>query len=124
MTEYRAPLRSDRESLTVVSATPASGHGTVLVAGRLDAVSAPDLRAEVDRLAEAGYVTLIIDLSDVRFLDSAGLAALVRARRECRAQGGDVVLISPRTDAALRVFRLTQFDQIFRLVPAREAALP
>ena len=61
----------------------------------------------------SGASRLTIDLTDVEFVDSAGLAVLARARRDRGLTGGSVTLIRPRSDDAMRVFRLTQFDQIF-----------
>ena len=95
---------------------------TVVLVGRLDAVEAPALRAVLTRVLDAGVATVVIDLVDVGFVDSAGLAALVRARRDARAAGGDVVLVRPADDNALRVFRLTQFDEVFQMVDARGSA--
>ena len=92
---------------------------TVVLVGRLDAVEAPALRAALTRVLDAGVATVVIDLVDVGFVDSAGLAALVRARRDARAAGGDVVLVRPADDNALRVFRLTQFDEVFQMVDAK-----
>ena len=80
------------------------------------------MRAELDRVLRAGASRLVVDLVAVTFVDSAGLAALVRARRDARQLGGDVVLISPSDRDALRVFGLTQFDEVFRMVDSRAAA--
>jgi len=90
--------------------------------GRLDAVEAPALRQQLAAIFDAGAVTVVIDLVGVTFIDSAGLAALVRARRDAQSAGGDLVLIRPADEAALRVFRLTQFDEVFQMVPGRGAA--
>src|SRR6478736_1891420 len=56
----------------------------VVLVGRLDAVEAPAVRAELDRVLRTGANRLVIDLVAVTFVDSAGLAALVRARRDAR----------------------------------------
>jgi stage II sporulation protein AA (anti-sigma F factor antagonist) len=103
---------------------PAVGPSSaaVVLVGRLDAVEAPAVRAELDRVLRAGGSRLVVDLVAVTFVDSAGLAALVRARRDARQLGGDIVLISPSDRDALRVFGLTQFDEVFRMVDSRAAA--
>ena len=99
-----------------------SSCGAVVLVGRLDAVEAPGVRAELDRVLRSGASTLVVDLVAVTFIDSAGLAALVRARRDARQLGGDIVLISPSNRDALRVFGLTQFDEVFRMVDSRNTA--
>lgn len=59
---------------------------------------------------------MVIDLSGVSFLDSAGLAVLARARRDRVLSGRSLVLVRPASDDAMRVFRLTRFDEIFTMV--------
>ncbi|HYN73430.1 MAG TPA: STAS domain-containing protein [Nakamurella sp.] len=95
---------------------------TIVLLGRLDAVEAPTLRQQFAGIFDAGAVTVVVDLVGVTFIDSAGLAALVRARRDAQSAGGDLVLIRPADEAALRVFRLTQFDEVFQMVASRGAA--
>jgi len=95
---------------------------TVVLLGRLDAVEAPALREQFAEVFRAGAVTVVVDLVGVTFIDSAGLAALVRARRDAQSVGGDLVLIKPVDPAALRVFRLTQFDEVFQMVAHRGTA--
>ena len=91
---------------------------TVLV-GRFDAVEAPLVRAELSRIIDGASAIVVVDLSAVNFIDSAGLATLVRGRRDAQRAGGDIILISPTDHSALRVFRLTQFDEVFRMVKIR-----
>jgi anti-anti-sigma factor len=107
--------------LSTVIATPAPGLAVVTLAGRFDAVAAPGLRARLDEADIQGRPHVVFDLAATDFVDSAGLAVLVWQRRTCRAQGGDVVLIRPDADSAMRVFRLTQFDSVFRMLPQRAA---
>jgi len=95
---------------------------TIVLLGRLDAVEAPALREQFAEIFDAGAMTVVVDLVGVTFIDSAGLAALVRARRDAQSAGGDLVLIRPADEAALRVFRLTQFDEVFQMVAHRGAA--
>lgn len=95
-------------------------HAVMTLGGRFDAVEALVVR---ERLAGADLANahhLVVDLRAVTFVDSAGLAALARARRDRVLSGGSVTLIRPVTDDALRVFRLTQFDQIFTMIDEPE----
>lgn len=106
-----------REPLTVATSVTATDAATVVLTGRLDAVAAPELSDLLAGLPPDGRVHLTVDLTDVTFLDSAGLAVLVRSRRETRLGGGDVTLVSPRSAEAMRVLRLTQFDRVFTMTP-------
>jgi anti-sigma B factor antagonist len=89
---------------------------TVTLDGRLDALRAPALRAEFDEVVAAGARQVVVDLAGVTFVDSAALAALVRLRRRCTAEGGQVTLVRPAAEDALRIFQLTQFDRVFTMV--------
>ena len=113
-----------------VGATPPAGtalddphHGATLVlAGRLDALRALPLRAELDELvvqAATHERRVLVDLSEVDFVDSAALAALVRLRRQCLDAGVDLALVRPRHPDAQRIFRLTQFDEVFVMLESR-----
>jgi len=90
------------------------GHWVVVEArGEVDADTAPLLRrACIDALAEHRHI--VIDLSGVTFLDSAGLSVLVGTMRRATTDGGAmrVVATSP---AVLRVLRITALDEVFDL---------
>ena len=75
--------------------------------GRIDAFSVPELRKVLDRHLAAGANRFVLDLSEVTFLDSAGMAVLVTLLKGARTAGGDVRLVWPREDAAGRILRLT-----------------
>ena len=85
----------------------------ITLAGHLDVVTAPELRRRLSELLDAGETQLLVDLREVDFVDSSGLAALVQGMKRARAEGGDVELVAPTHRDALRVFELTKFDSIF-----------
>lgn len=90
---------------------------TVLeLSGRLDALEAPALRQQLESLTDAdGPALIVVDLSNVEFVDSAGLAALVKGMKNARQSGGDLRLVSPSNSDAMRVFQLTKFDKVFAM---------
>lgn len=90
---------------------------------RLDSYSAPLLRQKIIDLVERGKFNLVIDLSNVLFLDSAGIAVLVNSLRRTRHKGGDTKLAGPIQPSVARLFDLTQFDQIFEMTKTAEDAI-
>lgn len=82
---------------------------------RLDASSGPMLKQRIIALIRGGNIRIALDLSDVEFIDSSGLSALVAAMRQLPAEG-DLVLIGPRS-TVLSMFRLTRLDRVFRIFP-------
>jgi anti-sigma B factor antagonist len=109
-----APIVVGRLHLHVwIDDTPARVR--IRLAGELDLATAPQLRQVLDAHARHGQ-TMIIDLSDVEFIDSMGLAALVRARHRALARGAELKLVAPPA-AVHRVFTLTRLDTVFDWVP-------
>ena len=84
----------------------------VKIAGELDMATAPRLRDELLRLADEGVRLLTVDLSDMSFVDAAGIGVLARCLRRQRAGGGDLVLRSPRPTTT-KVLALTGLDRAF-----------
>jgi anti-anti-sigma factor len=90
---------------------------------RIDAFSAPELRAQLNQLLETGVRRFVVDLSEVPFLDSAGLAALVSLLKRARQLGGDVRLVWPTEEGARRILHLTKFDRVFSIFESITTAL-
>lgn len=86
---------------------------TVRLAGRLDALEASELRRLLTGHLQDGRNNIAVDLSDLDFLDSAGLAALVKGMKDAREAGGDLRLVWPTSADAQRIFELTSFDKVF-----------
>lgn len=93
-----------------------SNMTTIMPEGRLDILTAPDFRETLDILLLSGTSNFVIDLSQTKFLDSAGLAVLVNLLKRCRLAGGDVKLVRPSHDGVLRILELTRFDRIFAFI--------
>jgi anti-anti-sigma factor len=90
--------------------------------GRLDAVTVPALETLIDEHIAARHVRLIIDLTDVAYISSSGLRALLRARRQAQMGGGDVVLCAMNARVT-EVFEMIGFNSLFRIfATAAEAA--
>ena len=123
MTDHDTSLMTDAVFHIDVESARAD-HSVITLGGRLDAVEAVRLREVLAAAPVAQVDHLVIDLSEVAFVDSAGLAALARARRDRVLRGGTVTLVRPRSEEAMRVFRLTQFDEIFTMLDTRDGGDP
>ncbi len=94
----------------------------ITLAGRLDASNTQTLKESLDHLIDGGIIYLVVDLEQVPFIDSAGLAALVSALKATHRVGGDVLLSGVQPQART-VFSLTMLDKVFAIHPDVEAAL-
>jgi anti-anti-sigma factor len=82
--------------------------------GRLDAVTVPALEALLQAELSAGHIQLVIDLGEVTYLSSSGLRALLRARRQTQAAGGDLVLAAMNS-RVYEIFEMIGFTNLFRV---------
>jgi anti-anti-sigma factor len=74
--------------------------------GELDPHTAPLLKQQVDELAGAGSLDVVLDLSRLAFIDSSGLRVVISAHREMADRGGQLSLQSP-SDTAQRLLEIT-----------------
>jgi anti-sigma B factor antagonist len=81
--------------------------------GELDFAGVDRFRQASAQLLVAGPATLVLDVSDLQFLDSCGVGAVVGTYKRAAAHGTHVVMLSP-TRPVHRVLKLTQVD---RLIP-------
>ncbi len=79
---------------------------------RLDSLISSELKAEFLILAQPDVEKLIIDLSEVEYIDSGGLSALLLARRQMVDNDGDVRLVGVRPEVQ-SLLSLTQLDRVF-----------
>jgi anti-sigma B factor antagonist len=90
-------------------------HAVCRPVGELDAYTVGQFRESLGDLASTGR--LIIDLSEVPFMDSAGLGALIGGIRRAREAGGQVAVACSRPTLT-RLLHTTGFD---RIVPVTES---
>ena len=79
---------------------------------RLDSMISSELKAQFLILAQSDVGKLIIDLSEVEYIDSGGLSALLLARRQMVDNDGDVRLVGVRPEVQ-SLLSLTQLDRVF-----------
>ena len=91
--ESGEPKRPEDASDRVQFAYESDPRGVrVRIMGELDLATAPELDRVLDGLGNDGHDEMLIDLSGVTFMDSTGLASIVRAYRHAEAGGRRVVL--------------------------------
>ena len=99
------------------------GDWTVVsIFGDLELASAPRLHQRVVGLVSEGHTRLILDLSNVDFVDSVGLGAVVGAVKRTRTVGGDLVVVGAIARVA-QVFAVTRLDQIIAMFGDLNSAL-
>lgn len=98
------------------------GSVVLTVLGDLDMAGAPTLRQAVVAEVTGGTRLVVLDLTAVDFLDSAGLGVVVGGLRRLRAHDGDLVVVCPESRIR-QVFESCDLDRVFDLHPDVEAAV-
>lgn len=93
----------------------------VAVNGEVDVYAAPALRDGLTELLEDGS-SVVVDLTEVGFLDSTGLGALVAARTAAADKGGSLPLVCTH-QRILKLFTITGLDGVFRIYDNVDAAV-
>lgn len=90
--------------------------------GELDADDAPAVRTMLAEQVLGGSGSLVLDLSELTFIDSAGLAALIAAHKGTRSAGTSFLLagVSP---AVAKILSVTGLDAVLTVAPTVQEAL-
>ena len=88
---------------------------TVLeVEGEVDAHTARDLNKALMGLLGQGHYRIVMDVSKMTFISSAGIRAILYAHREAVQLGGKVRLVGP-TDSVRRIFEIVGFFELLQI---------
>ena len=86
----------------------------VTVSGRIDSSSAPQFDQALKDVMGNGRYNLVLDMTAVNYMSSAGLRAIVSALRECKKKKGDVRISSP-SERVSDVLSLAGLDSLFQI---------
>lgn len=93
------------------------GISIFILDGRVDSEGAVDLDLALQAATSEGKSKLILDMANVRYLNSAGLRTLADILTQCRDSSGDLKLaaLNPKVQ---RVFQIIGFDKFFNIYPS------
>ncbi|MCU1438747.1 MAG: anti-sigma-factor antagonist [Naasia sp.] len=97
------------------------GVAVLRPAGKLNMVSSGALREAITGLLEAGHRRLVADLSEVTFMDSSGLGALIGGLKSARQAGGDLRIAAVGEQIRM-VLQLTNMERVLPPFERPEAA--
>lgn len=86
----------------------------VSIAGDIDAYHSPRLKEELEKYIKGDTAEIILDISEVPYIDSAGLGTLVSILRETRTHKKNLKLVGLRQNIK-RIFEMTRLDKIFEI---------
>jgi anti-sigma B factor antagonist len=113
--------KGDSEMVSVeLSTRERDGQVVVVLRGELDVSDAAKVAASLAVVA-AGGRNVIVDLEGLEFIDSSGLAALVRGREHARRGACDLLLAAPQQQV-LRMLAITRLIDVFAVHACVEEA--
>ncbi|HOE11382.1 MAG TPA: STAS domain-containing protein [bacterium] len=99
--------------------TKESGLARLNIKGRIDTNTAPQVQKELDDLIAAGEQKIVLNLEEVHYVSSAALRVFLVTQKQLKRSGGEVILCGA-APSVMEVFKLSGFDQIFRVVKGEE----
>jgi anti-sigma B factor antagonist len=94
----------------------------ITVSGRIDGSTAGEFEAALTGVTEGGKYNIVIDMSDVDFVSSAGLRVLVNTRKAVNSAGGKIMLAEP-SQQVVETLDIAGLDVLFEQFDDRETAI-
>ncbi|MFN3997240.1 STAS domain-containing protein [Algoriphagus sp.] len=88
---------------------------------KIDSLLAPKLKSELLTIHAEGYANIVLDMSQVKYVDSSGLSALLVGDREFGRNGG-IFIISGVQDHVMKLLKISMLDKKLNLVTTLEEA--
>ena len=101
---------------------PHSRSNVVPLKGEIDLHVSPAVTAALNDMIDKKPERLVVDLSEVSYIDSAGLAALIQAMQKVEGYGGKFMLAGLQ-ETVRSIFEISRLDQVFQIFPDADAAL-
>lgn len=90
--------------------------------GEIDLHVSPSVTASLNAMIEKKPRRFVVDLSEVTYIDSAGLAALIEAMQKVEGYGGKFLLAGLQ-ETVRSIFEISRLDQVFQIFPDVRAAV-
>ncbi|MCB0191896.1 MAG: STAS domain-containing protein [Anaerolineae bacterium] len=105
------------------SRSVADGKITILeISGRIDAYEVKPVKEWLTEITKISDPNILVNLSNVNFIDSTGLAALVQGMKHCRQRGGNLRLYGLQQPVQT-IFELTRLDMAFEIFVQEDEAI-
>jgi anti-anti-sigma factor len=92
------------------------------IKGEVDAYTSQDLNKTLADVLGDGYHQIVVEVSQMTFISSAGIRALLYAQREAVQLDGEVRLVGP-TDQVRRIFEIAGFFELFQITDDLEESV-
>ena len=101
---------------------PVEDRNVLPLKGEIDLHVSPSVTASLNEMIDKKPERLVVDLSAVTYIDSAGLAALIQAMQKMETYGGKFRLAGLQ-ETVRSIFEISRLDQVFQIYADVDAAL-
>ncbi len=89
---------------------------------KLNSIIAPELKSELVKLNAEGAKNMILDMCDVKYVDSSGLSSILVGNRICENAEGVFAIANPN-EHVMKLIKISQLDSILTILPTKEEAV-
>src|SRR6266436_1053541 len=112
-----------KKSVSPTFPMPRRDHPNVLpLEGEIDLHVSPTVAASLNMMIDKKPKQLVVDLSRVTYIDSAGLAAFIEGMQKVEAYGGKFALAGLQ-ETVRSIFEISRLDQVFQIFPDVDTAM-
>jgi anti-sigma B factor antagonist len=86
----------------------------VVVSGRIDSSTAPQLTEAFEAITGNGRYKIVLDMSNLEYMSSAGFRALISAQRVCRRYNRGEIVLAAVTERIQEALELAGFTELFK----------
>lgn len=87
------------------------------IKGRVDSSTAPQLTKTLEKVSDDGRFKLVLDMSSLEYMSSAGFRALLAAQRNCKRYNRGEVVLAAVPDRIREALELAGFTELFKTYP-------
>jgi anti-sigma B factor antagonist len=98
-----------------VTAKEYKSSDLVTVSGRIDSYSAPQLAETLDGLLDNGRYKIVLDMSGVEFMSSAGLRVMISTQKNCKKHKNGELVLASVPERICNALDLAGFTPIFTI---------
>ena len=98
-----------------ITTTPYKHCDLVKVTGRIDSATSPMLGKTLDKIVEDGRYKIVLDLSEVEFISSAGMRELITAQKVCKRYNRGELILALVPEKVYYALDLAGFTKLFRI---------
>ena len=99
-----------------------NGIAVCAIEGDINSSTSPELRKHFDEVIGKKISNIVIDMNQVGYIDSSGIATFVEGLKKFKASGGKFKLLSLQ-EKVKSVFEITKLDKLFEIYSDKESAI-